>query len=61
MDEGLGGFLFGLFVGAVAAMVFGGILFISNINDIALRSLSCMANGNTIAQCETVLGVKVPK
>ncbi len=54
--------VFGFIIGAVLATIVWTLVMTSVTsvtNDTALRALSCMGNGNSIAQCEVVLGLKV--
>lgn len=50
-------------VTALIAFIVGAVIVgasISNENNTNMnRALSCMANGNTVAQCQTVLGLEV--
>lgn len=50
-------FFMGILVGALVAAFLVGSLMDAGANDFARRSLSCMANGNTIAQCEITLAI----
>lgn len=60
MDEFFAGSIVGLGIGIIFLLIIAGGL-AENGNNLANRSLSCMAAGNTVTQCQDVLGLKVNK
>lgn len=55
--EGLLTFIIGFVIGAIVLSFVLNVVFDNATNDMGYRALSCMGNGNTIGQCETVLGL----
>lgn len=57
MDEFFGGIIMGaVVVGFVCFLLMGGLSQENTLNQ--NRALSCMSAGNTVAQCQDILGIK---